>query len=72
MCTALRELKEEGRQEGRAEARAEMKEQIEKERAALNKLTYLLVNEGRIEDLCRASKDSDYQDKLLKEYKIKS
>lgn len=80
MCTALRELKEEGREEGRAEVRAEMctalKELREEgralERAAINKLNILLVNDGRIEDLCRASRNLDYQDKLLKEYKIKS
>lgn len=55
MCTALRELKEEGRAEGRAE---------------INKLVFLLVNEGRIEDLSRASRDSEYQAKLLMEYGI--
>lgn len=68
MCTALRELKEEGREEGRAE----MKEQIIKERAALNILIYFLINEGRIEDLRRASTDSEYQNQLLEDHGIKN
>lgn len=63
MCTALRELKEEGREEGRAEGRVA-------ERAAINELIYCLINEGRIEDLSRASRNSDYQNQLMLEYGI--
>lgn len=55
MCTAMRELKEEGRQEGKA---------------AVNKLVYQLANEGRIEDLIRASRDAEYQNELMLEYGI--
>lgn len=58
MCTAIRELMEDAREEGRIEVKA------------LNELIYLLVNEGRIEDLGRASKDSAYQKQLMEQYGI--
>lgn len=59
MCTALRELKEEGREEGREEGKA-----------ALGQLIYKLLNEGRMEDLSRASIDANYRNELLVEYGI--
>ena len=34
------------------------------------KLHDLLIQNGRYEDLARSSKDSDYRNQLLKEYKI--
>lgn len=34
------------------------------------KLHNLLIQNGRYEDLARSSKDSDYRNQLLKEYKI--
>lgn len=56
MCTALRELKEEGREEGKA---------------AVNELIYRLANEGRMDDLVRASRDAQYQNELMVECGIK-
>ena len=41
---------------------------IERDRRALNKLNDLLLEDGRIEDLKRSTKDSDFQQKLLDEY----
>ena len=41
---------------------------IERDRRALNRLNDLLLEEGRIEDLKRSTKDSDFQQKLLDEY----
>ena len=41
---------------------------IERERRALNRLNDLLLEDGRIEDLKRSTKDSDFQQKLLDEY----
>ena len=41
---------------------------IEQDRRALNRLNDLLLEEGRIEDLKRSTKDSDFQQKLLDEY----
>lgn len=44
---------------------------IERDRRALNRLNDLLLEEGRIEDLKRSTKDSDFQQKLLDEYGLK-
>ena len=44
---------------------------IERDRRALNKLNDLLLEDGRIEDLKRSTKDSDFQQKLLDEYGLK-
>lgn len=63
MCTALDELKEEGRQEGKVQGSIMMNE-------AMNQLISHLITEGRIEDLSRASREPDYQKGLMKEYGI--
>lgn len=63
MCTALKEWEEEARAEGRVEGRAE-------ERNAMNNLIFCLVNAGRIDDLKRASRDMQYQEKLMREFGI--
>lgn len=44
---------------------------IERERRALNRLNDLLLEDGRIEDLKRSTKDIDFQQKLLDEYGLK-
>lgn len=59
MCTALDELKEEGRVQGSIM----MNE-------AMNQLIFHLINEGRIEDLSRASVEPEYQKGLMEEYGI--
>ena len=53
-------LKEDAREEGRAEIIAE-----------LNQLTKYLLKAKRYNDLERAAKDIEYQNKLLKEFGIK-
>lgn len=59
MCTALRELEEDAREEGRVEGRD-----------AMNRLIIYLMDEGRIDDLRRASRDMPYQENLMREYGI--
>lgn len=72
MCTALREWAQEEREAGRIEGRTAGRAEGRMEgRAAINELITFLVSEDRIEDLSRASRDYDYQEKLLNEYKIK-
>ena len=44
---------------------------IEQDRRALNRLNDLLLEDGRIEDLRRSTKDIDFQQKLLDEYGLK-
>lgn len=41
---------------------------IRKGKHELNRLNKYLIRDGRLEDLIKATTDSDYQDKLLKEY----
>ena len=53
--------------EKRGEKRGEQRG-IERDRRALNRLNDLLLEDGRIEDLKRSTKDSDFQQKLLDEY----
>ena len=48
-----------------------MQRGIERDRRALNRLNDLLIKDGRIEDLKRSTKDSDFQQKLLDEYGLK-
>ena len=57
MCKAMLELIEEGREEGREETLL-----------IVNKLTLLLLEQGRTEDLARAAKDKEYQQKLFDEF----
>ncbi|MCB6471429.1 hypothetical protein LI145_17700, partial [Coprococcus comes] len=56
-------LKEDAREEGREEGRAEII-------AELNQLTKYLLKAKRYNDLERAAKDIEYQNKLLKEFGI--
>ena len=44
---------------------------IERDRRAVNRLNDLLLEDGRIEDLRRSTKDIDFQQKLLDEYGLK-
>ena len=60
MCEVLDYREKRGEQRG-----------IEQERSVLNKLIDLLIKDGRIEDLKRSTKDSDFQQKLLDEYGLK-
>lgn len=53
-------VREEGRKEGRQEGEGSMA-----------RLTEILMNEGRYDDLKRASTDKKYRQKLFKEYRIK-
>lgn len=55
MCRAITELIEDGRIEGRKE-----------DRLIVNKLTAKLIDEGRLDDLKRATTDQEYQDDLIK------
>ena len=57
-------LKEDAREKGREEGRAEII-------AELNQLTICLLNTKRYNDLERAAKNIEYQNKLLKEFGIK-
>ena len=60
-------LKENAREEGRAEGREEGRAEII---AELNQLTKYLLKAKRYNDLERAAKDIEYQNKLLKEFGI--
>ncbi len=60
MCEVLDYREKQGVQRG-----------IEQERSVLNKLIEHLIKDGRIEDLKRSTKDSDFQQKLLDEYGLK-
>ena len=57
------EEKNEEREEGRDEGREEGREEI-------NRLNAQLIADGRTDDLLKATKDSEYQEKLLEEYRI--
>ena len=80
MCEVLdyREKRGEERGEKRGEKRGEQRGMqrgiqrgIERDRRALNSLIDFLIRDGRIEDLKRSTKDSDFQQKLLDEYGLK-
>ena len=64
MCEVLDYREKRGDQRG-------MQRGIERDRRALNRLNDLLIKDGRIEDLKRSTKDSDFQQKLLDEYGLK-
>lgn len=51
------------REEGREEGREEMQER-------LNKLTLLLAEQGRMDDIVRAARDKEYQEQLLNEFNL--
>ena len=61
--------REEGREEGRKEGKAVGRKE---ERELLSKLTDFLISNGRQDELPKAIKDEDYQQKLLKEMEAQS
>ena len=70
-----RQWKKEGRAEGKAEGKAEGIEQGINEGAAnaegkMAKLMGLLVKEGRIDDITKASESSTYRKQLLEEFQL--
>ena len=80
MCEVLdyREKRGEERGEQRGDKRGETRGEkrgiqrgIERDRRAVNRLNDLLLEDGRIEDLRRSTKDIDFQQKLLDEYGLK-
>ncbi|MBP3477485.1 MAG: Rpn family recombination-promoting nuclease/putative transposase [Lachnospiraceae bacterium] len=71
MCQGLREWMEDERNEGRAEGRADGKaEGKAEERERMNQLIVMLTAQSRVEDLVRAAKDADYQERLFQELGI--
>lgn len=60
MCLALQQWEEEARAEGKAEGTA-------RGIAAMNELIYIMVKEGRAEELLRSSRDYEFQRKLMRE-----
>ena len=72
---AYKKGKTEGLAEGRTEGRAEgLAEGIAEGRASgialINQLHSLLINDGRMDDLKKSINDSEYQEKLIREYKL--
>ena len=59
----LEEMMREERQEGRQEGRLEGQERI-------NQLNRLLSEEKRMDDIIKAAIDSEYQEKLFKEFNL--
>ena len=68
MCEVLDYREKRGEKRG---IQRGMQRGIERERRALNKLNDRLLEDGRIEDLKRSTRDSDFQQKLLDEYGLK-
>lgn len=67
MCQGLREWMEDERNEGKVEGKAEGKAE---ERERMNQLIVMLTAQSRVDDLVRAAKDTDYQEKLFRELGI--
>ena len=65
MCVAIAGIKEDAKAEGRAEGKAEGKAEGED---AIVTLMQKLFAAGRGAELERASKDSEYRKKLMKEF----
>lgn len=66
-----RQWKKEGTEEGMAKGMAKgMAEGLEKSEDTMAKLMGILVEEGRIDDLAKASKDKSYRKSLLKEFQL--
>ena len=63
MCTALKQLRAEGRAEGHAEGHAAGI-------TLLNTLNQKLVQDNRMDDLLKAMADVEFQKQLLTEYKL--
>lgn len=66
-----RQWKKEGTEEGMAKGMAKgLAEGLEKSEDIMAKLMGILVEEGRIDDLAKASKDKSYRKSLLKEFQL--
>ena len=63
----IKKEKDWSRQEGLVEG---ISEGISVGKQQLTELYRLLIQEGRMDDLKKATEDSDFQDKLLKEYQL--
>lgn len=71
MCKALREWLDESKQEGVTLGLEQGLEQgITKGEARFASLTRRLLDEGRSEELLKATEDKDYRDKLYREYHL--
>ncbi|MBO5056354.1 MAG: transposase [Lachnospiraceae bacterium] len=64
MCQGLREWLEDERNEGKVEGKIEGKAE---ERERMNRLIVLLTAQSRVDDLVKAARDAEYQEKLFKE-----
>ncbi len=64
MCKAIMDWMEESRKEGKEEGR---EEGILMEAERINQLNLLLSEQGRMDDLVRAAKDREYQERLFRE-----
>ena len=62
-----RQWKKEGTEEGMAKG---MAEGLEKSEDIMARLMGILVKEGRIDDLAKASEDKSYRKSLLKEFQL--
>ena len=62
-----RQWKKEGTEEGMAKG---MAEGLEKSEDIMARLMEILVKEGRIDDLAKASEDKSYRKSLLKEFQL--
>ena len=66
-----RQWKKEGTEEGMAKGMAKgLAEGLEKSEDIMAKLMGILVKEGRIDDLAKASEDKSYRKSLLKEFQL--
>lgn len=66
-----RQWKKEGTEEGMAKGMAKgLAEGLEKSEDIMVKLMGILVEEVRIDDLAKASKDKSYRKSLLKEFQL--
>ena len=59
----MENAEERGRKEGMKEGRAEGVERV-------NQLIQALIQAGRLEDLEKASRDADYQERLFEEFNL--
>lgn len=72
MCLAIQEMIEDGRMEGREEGKKEGKSEGWLDGiGAVNELIHCLMEEGRMDDLFRSSKDLAFQRRLMEEYGIR-
>ena len=65
-----RSMKREGYEAGHADGHASGLQEGQKLMDRRNRLTILLLEQNRTEDLLRAAQDKEYQEKLFKEYEV--